>query len=368
MVDKHQWYIWMQGWVMSGWRIVVLSIIGFASIVTPTLSAATNDPLRVGLAFVCHSSPTTRVFVAGDPIRFVWCLTNTTDAPVTIQWYPGMFSARNVDLWVRTNGQDELLNSANAFSTLPRNIPLTTIPGRGSICLEKDLLDYYSAAGSLYGCSTSQVLVTPGEYVAAAAFFAFPSAEQLNGYSCSSPRVPFCIAPLDRHRIDALWPQVFDRNMPEERRSELAALLLVNLGGKRRNDFVRKCLDNDATLVRMVGIVGVERFRLQECLSQVAAFVVRVKEPEVRAYAISVLAMMDPVGCIPVLIQCVEQRQEGYLSAVEALGSLGNKRALPVLQKTLEVRGLDDDPQHERAADDLPSVRIREAIRAIEEK
>ncbi len=321
---------------------VILTIAIFLAHVHPS-TAATNESLRVNMDFVVSDSHPFPVFVAGDPIWFKWSLTNITENPITIRWHPCMFTADNVDVWSVTNGIEEVIKSTY-YKTLPRNIPSTTIPGRGSICLVKNLLEYYTPSGMLSGCPTSRVLCMPGEYIAAANFYTFLPMEHSNGSVYVSSKLRFRVVPFDQNQIKVMLPRVFERHRSEEDRFEMAAQLLVYLDSNERNAFIRKCLDDNSILVRKMGIVGVERYRVQECIPYVRIILEKDREAEVREYAIDALTALDPAGSVPILLKHLEKRTEGcWIAAMNALTRMKERRAVPILHAILRDSSLDAD-------------------------
>jgi len=335
------------------------SALAVALVASTAVFAETNAILRVNAEFVYHRPQEKPVYVSGEPIRIRSNLTNATDQPIAMKWCPKMFCSGNVRVW-RVNETGNVLLSSHTMETLPRVIPTTTITERSAIVIDSDVVELYSPADCIFASPASLVLYEPGEYIMQV-FFSAPAAggQQPGTLECSSEKLSFRVIPLELKTAQSLLVKVTDNETSMDARVRLATLLMINLDGKDRNDLIRRCIGDSEMEMRMLALVGCGRYRIKEFAPTIRKLIEKDEEEDVRANALFALGAMDPVGSVPVLIQCAEQRKDGdRRAAIQKLGELGDRRALPPLQKILGEKNLDEDTR------DL----IRRTVKSIESR
>jgi len=307
-------------------------------------TAETNVAAQVKAEFILGEFQKEAVYCSGDPIRIKCSLTNTSDKPITVKWAPMMLSWNNVKIWAVSNAAEIQLESAKRPS-LPRIIPATTINPRASLIFETDIVDLYDPAECLFNLPSPRLLYEAGEYIMQLHFRLHLVMEQgsevLNIYS---DRLRFHVRDLDMKKLQPIMLKLADKETSRDARVGLATLLFINLDGEGRSDLARKCLKDADMNMRNVGLAACERYRIKEHAPTIRELIEKDEEDDVRANAMFALGAVDPVGSVPVLILCAEQRKDSdRRAAIQKLGELGDRRALPTLQKILGKNNLDAD-------------------------
>jgi hypothetical protein len=326
------------------WNTAVATVAALVLTVQAGFSAETNVAVQVKAEFIPGELQKEAVYLSGDPIRIKCSLTNTSDKPIAVKWSTRMLSWGNVNIWVVSNAVERRLESAKRAS-LPRTMPTTILQAGFSLTFEVNIVDLYDPAECLFNLPGPRLLYETGEYVMQL-HFVLPLAggqgsEVLDIYS---DKLSFRVSALDMKKVQFVKLKLADKGTSEDARVSLAVLLLVNLEGGERNDLVRKWLEDADLSMRNVGLVACERYRIKDFVPTIRRMVEEDEDDDVRARAMFALGGLDPDGAVPVLIQCLTQRNQiDRRPAINALREYGDKRALPALRKILGEKGLDED-------------------------